>query len=220
MASIEDVKAIGEEEVVAEAAAETTTEPAEVKEKEVKVIRIIDMEDGTKCNFGVRNNLVTNSDSETGILTFKISTGQILTFLPPELEGLNKFQKDVFLYGILSKVKTSLAPVKPLDLAAAISVQLDQISKKEFNVRNSGDSEEVLLTEWQKAFALVVSETVAGKEHWKNLEDGVTITEVLTSWNEKTVVQRNNIKRHPLVMQKKVEFDLASEVVDMEDLFV
>lgn len=216
MENLEDVKPIGDdlENKVSTIEDEVEKEDEDLKMK--KPVRIVEMEDGQKVNFGVRSNLVTGYDVKTGELVFKIVTGQIITFLAPEFENLSDFQAEVYLYGLLNKVKVSLSGTKPEDLAKSISEQLDALAKKEFSVRTYGETGESELNSWQRAFAIVVSKTVAGKEHWKDIENVSVVREVIEAWNDKSVAERNNIKRHPLVMQEHSEWEIEQGMPDMD----
>ena len=184
-----DVEATGTEEV--------TTEPKEAKPK--KEVRIVTLEDGTQANFGARANLLSAIDIESDTVTFRIVTGKIINWVVKDMDNLTPFQKMVYMYGLLEKIKTSLAPIKLLKLEEAIGKQIVAIEKGEFNVRSLSSAGEVVLTDLQKAYALAFSEQYPEKAHWGKVDDATTISEVLSSWENKTPAQRNAVRRHPMV---------------------
>lgn len=173
----------------------STTETAKPK----KEVRIVTMEDGTQLNFGTRANLLSSIDLETNTLTFKLVSGKIINWILQGVEGLTDFQRTVFLYGILEKVKTSLAPIKLPKIEEAIAKQIVAIEKGEFNIRSLSGSGEVTLTELQAAYAIALSKQSKAKAHWVNTTDVVTIQEVLSVWEGKSPAQRNAIRRNAAV---------------------
>ena len=186
---------------------EAVTTPA--KEKKAKEVKIVTMEDGSQVNFGVRANLITSLDLDTSTISFKISTGKIINWLVEHMENLTTFQKTVYMYGLLEKVKTSLAPVKVDALEVAINKQIESINKGEFNVRALTQAGEVVLTDLQKAYAIAVSYLDPSKAHWANVDNGEVIAEVLTLWESKSAIERNKIRRHPNVAVElaKIQMD-------------
>ena len=179
---------------------EPTSNPVEEdKVKVKKEVRIVTMDDGTQANFGARANLLSAIDLESSTVTFRIVTGKIINWTIQNMDNLTEFQKMVFMYGLLEKIKTSLAPIKLPKMVEAIQKQIVAIERGEFNVRSLSSAGEVVLTDLQKAYALAFSEQYPAKKHWANVDDAATIAEVLGVWEGKSPAQRNAIRRHPSV---------------------
>lgn len=222
----------GKVEEVSEATTEETTEPEKVTEtkskakKAKKAIRFVTMDDGTQANFGVRSNLLSAIDLEEGIITFKISTGKTITWAVKTLKDLTDFQKTVHLYGVMERVKSSLAPVKIDKLEEVITKQIEAIDNGEFNIRSLNTTGEIVLTDLQKAYGLTMSEspTSTDKQHWKEIDKPEVVAEILQVWEGKTAVERGAIKRHPIVgwhlsvLVMNASKDSQSEAVSIESM--
>jgi len=196
--------------------AATTTEAAPAKVKAKKEVRIVTLEDGTQANFGARANLLSTIDLETSTLTFKLVTGKVVNWVITEIDNLTAFQKTVYMYGLLEKIKTSLAPVKLPKIEEAIAKQIAAIAKGEFNIRSINNAGEVVLTDLQKAYALAFSKQYPDKAGWSEVDSPATIAEVLEVWENKTPAQRNAIRRHPSVAWELNVMAIATG--DAEDL--
>jgi len=173
----------------------TTTAPAKPEKK----VRIVTLEDGTQANFGVRANVLSIIDVKSSTLTFKIVTGKVINWTIAGVESLTEFQKTVFMYGLLEKIKTSLSPIKLAGLEDAIAKQIVSLEKGEFSVRSLTTVGEVSLTTLQQAYAIAFSKQYPDKANWANVEDPTVIAEVLSVWENKTNSQRNLVRRHPAV---------------------
>ena len=143
-------------------------------------LRVVELQNGEKANFGVRNNLLSSFDVETGSITFKVFTGEVITFDVTSIADLkyadqSDLARTALLYAYLNKVKANLAPVKLQEevetkdaegnvvssetvnsLAVAIQKEVDKLLKGEFPVRGAGSDEGLELTLDQKAFAKAV----------------------------------------------------------------
>jgi hypothetical protein len=192
------------------------TEDAPVKPKPKKEVRIVTLDDGTQVNFGARANLLSSIDLESSTIIFKIVTGKVINWVITEMDNLTPFQKTVFMYGLLEKVKTSLAPVKLAKLEEAIAKQIAAVTKGDFNIRSINTVGEVALSDLQKAYALAFSKQYPDKAKWADIDDVATIAEVLEVWENKTPVQRNAIRRHPSVAWELNVMAIATG--DAEDL--
>jgi len=181
---------------------ENENEVQNENEKEVSVakpVRIIDMVDGTQANFGTRSNLLSTMDVETSTATFKVVTGEVINWVMQGLEGLTPFQKMVYMYGAMEKVKSSLAGVKKEVLAEAVTKSTTDIDNEVFNIRSNGHGGEVVLSTLQKAYALAISKLDETKEYWNQLDEKTVISEVLAVWETKTAKERGALRRHPHV---------------------
>lgn len=143
--------------------------------------RIVTLQNGEVTNFGVRNNLLTSFDTETGVITFKVITGEhiqfdVTTVEAVKFDALSELAKQVILFGYLQKIKSNLAPVKVSEevehkdeegnvvstevvntLANAIKKEVDKLSKGVFTFRSASSDEGFELSVDQKAFALAVA---------------------------------------------------------------
>lgn len=140
--------------------------------------RVATMIDGTKVNFGSRNNLITSFDTDTGVITFKVFTGEIQTLNVGSIaklayESMTDLAKTVVLHGYLNKIKANLAPVKLQEeveekdeqgqptgvktvvnsLAIAIGKEISKLLTGDYPIRGTGSDEDVTLTLEHKAFA-------------------------------------------------------------------
>jgi len=175
---------------------------------EAKKDRLVTMQDGSVKNFGVRANLLTNVDHETGLVTFDFFTGETISFNAFGIEGqtvetFTAFQKQVFVYGILAKIKTSLAPIKVDGLFTAVTKQLDAIAKAEFTTRGHAEAE-VGLSDLEKAYALAKVVQGDAPEYFSDLADQRTIEEVQAYFATLTTGGKNKLRNHP-----KVALELA-----------
>jgi hypothetical protein len=190
-------------ESVEENVTETAATPVEAKKD-----RLVTMQDGSVKNFGVRANLLTNVDHETGLVTFDFFTGETISFNAYAIEGqtvetFTAFQKQVFIYGLLAKVKTALAPIKVDGLFEAVTKQLDAIAKAEFSTR--GHAETVVgLSDLEKAYALAKVVQGDAPEYFSDLTDVRTIEEVQAYFATLTTGGKNKLRNHP-----KVALELA-----------
>lgn len=164
-----------------------------------KPVRIVDMADGTQANFGTRANLLSSMNIPTATATFKVITGEVINWVMQGLEGLTDFQKTVYMYGAMEKVKSSLAGVKVEVLAEAVTKNTTDIDNEVFNIRSAGSTGAVTLTTLQKAYALAISKLDGSKEYWNQLEEKAVIAEVLAVWETKTAKERGALRRHPHV---------------------
>lgn len=177
---------------------EDTSTEAPVKKE--KVLNIVTMSDGTQANFGARAKVLSAIDLEDKQITFRVADGSIINWLPKELDNLSDFQLPVFLYGLLERVKSGLSSTKGLDkVAEVINKQIEAIDAGEFSIRAVSSTGAVELTLLQRAYAIAMSGVEGGNPKWANVEDTAVIEEVLEVWEGKTAVERNAIRRHPLV---------------------
>ena len=140
--------------------------------------RVVTLTNGEKANFGARNNLLSGFDTESGVVTFKVFTGEVLEFDISKIETLGyedftDLAKTVVGYSYLNKIKNNLAPVKLQEevevkdaegkvtgtttvnsLAVAVQKEIDKLTKGDFPIRSVGGDEGVELTEDQKVFAI------------------------------------------------------------------
>ena len=180
-----------------EVAEQVQVQNAEVASNLVNVI----FPDGSTeiVNFGKSGKVFASYDVETSTLTFKLITGVAIVHKIEGIEGLTPFLKEVVLYGIREKIKTTLAPVKDEDKESKILRELEAIKNENFTTRSSDTS--VALDNFMKAFALINATgcvncgtgTVAVdpafivvdelKPHWANTTDVGVINEVKAYWN-------------------------------------
>jgi hypothetical protein len=187
-------------------------EVAEAPTKEVKPSRIIDVA-GEKVNFGVRAKVLSAYDAATKTITFYLATseteGKKLEWPVQGTEGLNDFQLQVFLYGLSSKVKASLAAIKDIgDVEVAINKQIEAINAGTFILR-SGKEATLSLDNLQKAYAIVKAANEAEFAHWANVDDATVIQEVLARWSTFTVSDKNGLRKNAYIVLEKAKLDAA-----------
>lgn len=191
-------------------------EAVEEVKKEPKQVRIVDMEDGTRVNFGVRTNLISVMDVATSTVTFKFSTGKIITWTLAGLDGLSELHKTMVLYAGMEKVKSYLTGVKDVEkMISEVLKHTPLISEGKFAIRVPGESSgDVKLDNWQKAFAMAVAyQPGTPYPHWTNVDDATVISEVLNIWAGKTAQEKNKVRRHEKVLMYKAQFDAADGLV-------
>jgi hypothetical protein len=221
------------EEVLGTEVVETVATP-----KAVKQVRILPMDDGSNVNFGARANLISTIDVDNLVISFKIALdpiGKVITWALGEVvntdaegnvtgkpfEAVATFPenfKKIFLYGLMERVKSSLAPVKLADLPTAIAKQIEAINKGDFIIRSvEGEDGEVALTKLQKAYATVKSNplyvTVA-KPEWANVDDAATIADVLNFWEGLSASDKNNIRKNPYVKLEQAKLEVGTGEVE------
>ena len=200
---------------------EVATVESVFEPKAKKAARILPMEDGTTCNFGSRANLITSIDLDNSVVTFKIAIepiGKVISWSVPEVAGLSDFQKKVYLYGLMERVKSSLAPVKLVDTEAAIHKQIVAINAGDFNIRSvEGEDGVVALTNLQKAYALVKSNPAfvkTAKPEWADVNNIVVVTEVLNFWEGLSAEERIAIRNNAYVKLELAKLETA--ILDAE----
>ena len=131
---------------------------------EVTESRKVVLTDGSIADFGSRNNILQSKDAETGTITFKVFTGEILVADLNKVEALGYAQmtdlgKTYALAAAGNKIKMAISTAKLTEavvgedgeitvvhtLANAIQEAIDSIEKGEFSTRSSaGESDEGL----------------------------------------------------------------------------
>jgi hypothetical protein len=191
------------------------TETAEVKAPKVAApVRIVILEDGTQVNFGTRATLLSSFDLETSTIVFKSFSGKIISFVVEGIEAFSDFQKQVYLFGLQTKIRGSLANAKTIeDTDLEVQKQIDLLKEGKFAVR-SGDSSEVSLDNNLKAWATIQSgkyPTIVAdpKTHWADLGNVVVINEVLSAWNALTPKEKIAARKNAYVVYEKSALDIA-----------
>lgn len=161
--------------------------------------RIVTMEDGTTANFGTRTKLLTAFDVPSATVTFRLFNGTTINWILAGIEALTDFQKTIYIYGAVEKVKSSLTSMTVDKLEAAINKQTTLIDSGVFNIRSSSETGLVKLSDLQKAYALAIALLFPERSHWANISDKDVMVEVLAAWESKTPTERNAIRRDPNV---------------------
>jgi len=169
-------------------------------EQTEQTTNVVQMEDGTTIDFGKRGVVDISIDLKSATMVFKTVNGKVISWQVQEIDNLFPFQKKVYLYGVLSKIRTAMAPVDRAELEDFINKQIEAINAGIFNVRAFGDpTREVKLLDIQKAYAIAKSKQTTGFEHWANVDDVRVIGEVLGDWATKSASAKNKIRRNPYV---------------------
>jgi hypothetical protein len=185
--------------------------------KEAKVTRKA-IVDGVEVDFGVRANLLTETNVEVGTIVFKLITGHSITWNVPFANEISiaddkeNLVKTAYFYGLAAKIKSSLATVEVTDLQASIEKQIAAINEGKFSTRSSAS--ELVLTNEQKAFAIVKSRGDETKAHWIATADPTVIAEVSTAWLAFTKSERNAIRKNAYVKAEIAQLEIASGKVE------
>jgi len=174
-------------------------------ETEVKVAapRIVTMEDGTQVNFGKLAKQIAVVEDST--ITFKLFNGRLVTWTVDTV-GLNEFQKTVFLFGLVEKIKSNTSSVKNLaELEVAIKKQIALLEAGQFYTR-TGSNGILLLDNLQKAYATVKARQ-AGFEHLADLANPEAVKEVLALFEGFTREQKTSIRKNRDVIIVKATLD-------------
>ena len=161
-----------ENEVEAEVVAETAETTVE------KVSNIVELQNGEKVEFGKSGKVIASYDVPSRTLTFKVVTGEVITYTLTDEEQANLTENQIehILYARQEKIKSTLAPVKPvlteeeikagrLNVAQKIVKELADLAEGKFVTRPAGTNS-VELTPFLKALALVCAYgTVLGPEN-------------------------------------------------------
>jgi hypothetical protein len=188
----------------------------EVVAEEVVAQRIITMDNGKAVDFGKRANVLVDIDQE-GIITFSLANGKSVVWKVSDLDNLTPFQVQVFLYGLASKVKSSLAPIKELDaIEAVINKQIESINNGTFYLK-VGKEAVAKLTNLQKAYAIVKASTDVDFADWTDLTKVEVIEDVVARWEAFTTSEKNSIRKNAYVKLELAKLDIAA-VKDEEEL--
>lgn len=181
-----------------------------MSEVKVEAPRIVTMEDGSQVNFGKLAKQI--AVVEENVITFKLFNGKLISWTV-DVEGLSEFQKTVFLFGLVEKIKSNTSSVKDLaELEVAIRKQMAVLESGQFYTRSAGTGV-LLLDNLQKAYALVKSQQ-EGFERYANLADPEVTREVSEYWAGLTRAQKNTIRKHPSVVVAKAKLDAETGTVE------
>jgi hypothetical protein len=200
--------------------------------KKEKVVRKVEMENGTTVDFGSRANLLTALDLEENTVTFLHSNGKVVVFKQEDIaatedEAAFEFSKAPelvrkgFLYGVMERVKSSTGPIKAIeDIYTEVVKQVAAIKGGTFYIRSlAGDDEEVGLTELQHAYALAKAQLQPEQfAHWSNVEDETTIKEVSDLWETYTLKDKAKIRANAVVMLHLANLKQAKAGKETADL--
>jgi hypothetical protein len=142
-------------------------EQNEVEVKKAKVSNIVAFPDGN-IDFGEKGKSVSYYDVATGTLTFKVVTGEVISQVvtDEDIAAMSPaLLKEHVLYARQEKIKSTLAPIKPvltpeeikdgkLNVAQKITKELAALAAGEF-VTRSAASGSVALDVWLQAWAIV-----------------------------------------------------------------
>ena len=186
----------------------TETTPAVEK---VVPVRVVIMEDGSQVNFGSRATLLSNTDVATGTIVFKLFTGKIISYVVEGIEAFSEFQKQVYLFGLQSKIRSALSNVK--DVEEEVLKQIAALKEGKFSVR-SGDASDVSLDNHLKAWATVMTgkyPNVVATPHtnWTDLTDVTVINEVLSTWNALSPKEKIAARKNVYVVHERSLLDMA-----------
>jgi len=174
----------------------------EVTETPIKAVvsNIVTMENGENIDFGKSGKIKASYDVATSTITFKTVVGSIINYVVDGLDNLSDFQKEVYLYGVMEKIKSTLAPTKIEDLEAKINKQIEEVKSGVFTTRTMDSTVE--LSDFLKAFAIInatqrlftpmgyvdVAMPVEAlkvtelQPHWVNVNNSEVIKEVSDFW--------------------------------------
>lgn len=190
-------------------------EVQETKETKVAPLaRIVILEDGTQVNFGTRATLLSSFDVATATIVFKSFSGKIITYVVEGIEAFSDFQKQVYLFGLQTKIRGSLANAKGLEATdLEIQKQIDLLVDGKFSVR-SGEASEVALDNNLKAWATIQSGKYPSiveepKAHWADLGNVVVINEVLSAWNALSPKDKIAARKNAYVVYERAALDMA-----------
>jgi len=143
------------------------TKQTEQPEQPEQPVNIVKLENGEKINFGKSGKVIASYDVPTRTLTFKVVTGEVISYTLTELEqaGLSENQIEHILYARQEKIKSTLSPIKAvlteeeakegkLNVADKIRKELADLASGVFITRTAGGAN-VALDSWLKAFALI-----------------------------------------------------------------
>ena len=177
---------------------------------QVEVPRIVKMENGSVIDFGKRANLLIAVDGS--VVDFSLSNGKVITWAVKDIETFTDFQKTVFTYGLVEKIKSNLAKVKEIDkIEEGIKEQIANFEAGNFYVRPNSSSP-VMLDNIQKAYAIVKSQQ-EGFEHLANYDEPAVSREIKSTWDELTRPAKNLIRKNVYVIIEKAKLDSADGVV-------
>lgn len=196
----------------------TNVEATETPVKEV-VSNIITMENGENIDFGKSGKVKASYDVATSTVTFKTVVGSIIDYVVDGLDNFSDFQKEVYLYGVMEKIKSTLAPTKVEDLVAKINKQIEEVKSGVFTTRTMDSSVE--LDSFLQAFAMVnatgqVNTSTATfdvfpsalkvpelRPHWINVKDPAVIKEVLEFWNSLSRTEKASERHNTFITTQK-----------------
>ena len=196
--------------------------------------RIVTLANGEVVDFGVRTNLLTTADAESGIILFKLFSGQVISWDVNQVTGLeyasaSDLAKQVIQYGLLAKIKTNLASVMlqataedgsiTFPLFDNITKQIATLNEGSFLTRSSGSNVSELSLE-QKAFANAVTkhhkfaELVSLKAEdvatWVDTNTSAVITAISSLWVSYDTSVKNAIRKNAFFRHEKSLLEIAN----------
>lgn len=193
------------------------------KKDETKVPKVVTMEDGTSVNFGFRNNILSSFDVDTCVIQFKIITGQVVNWTPKivaaftEVNNLPDYTvnalKKITLYGLLAKIKNTLATVKVEELATHINKQIADIDEGKFAIRSYKEEGVATLEPIHRAYAAV--KAAVDPEHfghWASLDSQEIIDEVVSTWEALPPSSKQINRRNSLIIMELAKLSTEKEL--------
>lgn len=187
-------------------------EAVEAVEVNESTSNLVTLQTGEVVDFGKNGKIISSYDVETGEVTFKCATGEVLTINANELPEAVK--AEAVIYGVAAKIKATLSPISVDKVAEKIQKEIAALQAGSFVTR--GTSATLELDNFMKAFAFVNATGVVKtnneggsfdvpavglavaefKPHWVDVKDAAVIAEVLAFWDtldrkEKAAQKRN-----------------------------
>lgn len=193
---------------------------SEVQAEQTEVKRVVTLEDGSTADFGKRANVLTVVSADSSKVTFKLFNGKVINWTVPFMSGLSEFVQSVYVFGLVSKIKSTLGNVGLEDLETAITKATAQLDAGTFTTRSASEGS---LSIEQKAYATVKS-TVGGRHydealaHWANLTDSNVIAEIIATWETFDRSKKNAIRKDPYFKLEKSQLEQPTDVAKVADI--
>jgi hypothetical protein len=180
---------------------------------EEKAHHIITLEDGTQANFGVRTKLLVSINELSNTVTFKLFTGRIIVWSVPYVDGLGGFVKAVYLYGLVAKIKSSIASNKDVNLLEETLVNV--LASLDNGIMTLRNNTVCTLTSEQKAYAMIKSspECLHYEEmyaHWYDISEVSVIEEIIKLWATFDRSRKNTIRKDAFFAKALATINIAN----------
>lgn len=192
------------------------------KMSEDKAMNMVTMANGEVLNFRENGKCFSGYDKETGTLTFKIVTGEVIDVNVADIP--QDVKDEALLWGLVRYVTSKIPNVDADKVAEKVTKEVDSLKAGKFATRgaSAGGQE---LDDFMVAFALVNAtgevntgnSTFAVKQsfisvdelqpHWVNVNDPSVVAEVLAYWDSLSTKDKTNQKKNPFI---KTQVELIS----------
>lgn len=192
-----------------------------MSEEKAKVSNLVTLANGEVLDFGANGKCFSSFDVETGDITFKMVTGEVITFNKADVPA--EVQELALLSGLLKKVTITLPTVDADKAADKVALEIQKLKDGKFTTRGSGAGA-AELDDFLVAFALVNATGVVNtgngnfavpnafisvdglRPEWVDVNSPKVIQEVLEHWESLSAKEKTSQRRQNTYVNMQKQF--------------